>query len=366
METHFSLGLAAILFAATFSACSSDEDATETELNPDRKAITFSTVSDMAKQTRATAVTPSNAETQVSNFKVWAYFNQGSDQTYYMGTAGQDGLILDRDQSNTANWNHRTATDKHYWPSTSTPLNFYALTPAENDNYSFNSEALTYNVPTDNAQQQDVMVARANDQTSETSNGNVALQFQHALSQISFSAKTNSTDLTVEVNGITVHNVNNSYTFNLKDGSAATSLGNETANYAIGMAASPVTVSSTTDATNLTADNGVLLMAPQTLTAWANNTATTAADAATPKQSYLEISCKIMSHGLYLVGSADEYGTAYVSFPTTWEAGKKYVYTLVFGGGKKADGTDQLTPITFSVTATDWNTDAENNSDVTL
>ena len=33
------------------------------------------------------------------------------------------------------------------------------------------------------------------------------------------------------------------------------------------------------------------------------------------------------------VGSADSYKTIYVPFGDTWVAGKRHIYTLIFGGG---------------------------------
>lgn len=39
---------------------------------------------------------------------------------------------------------------------------------------------------------------------------------------------------------------------------------------------------------------------------------------------------------------------------TAWEPGKKYIYTLNFGGGYDADGKVILSPMKFTPTVEDW------------
>lgn len=120
-----------------------------------------------------------------------------------------------------------------------------------------------------------------------------------------------------------------------------------------------ITVNSNTAAIDIST-NTPMLNIPQTLTAWtvsAPNKSKLEADNA--KQCYLEISCKIQQSGVYLLGSASEYKTIYVPFGDTWVAGKRHIYTLIFGGGYTDQGEAVLNPIQFDAETTGW-VDADN------
>ena len=72
------------------------------------------------------------------------------------------------------------------------------------------------------------------------------------------------------------------------------------------------------------------------------------------KQSYLSIECKISIGDVYYSGSKSGYGTLYVPFGADWEPGKRYVYTLIFGGGYTEKGNPVLTPISFEPSVETW------------
>ena len=115
-----------------------------------------------------------------------------------------------------------------------------------------------------------------------------------------------------------------------------------------------IEVNGNATATDISTDTPMLNI-PQTLTAWtvsAPNKSKLEADNA--KQCYLEIACKIQQSGAYLLGSADNYGTIYVPFGATWEPGKRYIYTLIFGGGYTDQGEAVLNPIQFDAETTGW------------
>lgn len=102
-----------------------------------------------------------------------------------------------------------------------------------------------------------------------------------------------------------------------------------------------------------------LMMIPQELKKWSTYSAGTAvskADADNAKECYLEISMKLKQNDSYLIGSAAEYKTVYVPFDnaTGWEPGKRYIYTLIFGGGYDDQGEPILSPITFNAATADW------------
>ena len=65
---------------------------------------------------------------------------------------------------------------------------------------------------------------------------------------------------------------------------------------------------------------------------------------------------KLKQNDSYLIGSAAEYKTVYVPFDnaTGWEPGKRYIYTLIFGGGYDDQGEPILSPITFDAATADW------------
>ena len=119
-------------------------------------------------------------------------------------------------------------------------------------------------------------------------------------------------------------------------------------------------MNSNTNATDISSDHPLLTI-PQTLTAWGVKDGTkTKENADDAGQSYLEISCKIQQSGVYLCGSANAYGTIYVPFGASWEPGKRYIYTLIFGGGYDAEGNEILKPIEFDAETTDWVDDPNN------
>lgn len=104
-----------------------------------------------------------------------------------------------------------------------------------------------------------------------------------------------------------------------------------------------------------------MLFAPQTLKAW--NTSHNITEAENLDESYLVISCKIKINDFYYLGSDNGYETLYVPFGGyEWQPGKRYVYTLVFGGGYDADGNTILQPIKFEPSVEEWGEDTKNST----
>ena len=356
--TMMSLALMGMVSVGALSSCSQDDEPGAAQ-SVSSNAIRFNATTANAAGTRGLPTTSANYLTQVSNFKVWGTLVNGG--AYYLGHTGDAGILIANKGG--GKWDYNTATDMVYWPNEA--MNFYAVTPSSNSNYSFNGGLLTYTVPTDNSQQIDLMTAKAVNQTKTTNKGVVNLQFQHALSQVVFKAITKSSNLSVEIQSITIHNVNSVMALGLNG--TATAPAAKYANYSLGMGGTKtVAVTDASKAVNLTAADGALMLVPQTLTGWTDKTSTTAADAA--HQAYIEIVCKITSKTsagvTYLVGTATAYDKTCVSLPATWEAGKRYVYTLQFGGGKDPNtGADRFAPITFTMNVSDW---ADSSSNIAL
>lgn len=372
----FSLVTAFVVTASVtgFYACSDTDNDYNASPSAKEGPIGFVATVDNNGGTRALPTTASNYLTQMKDFKVWGFFTNGTE--YYLGTQGNGGIYITH-TAGKGDWGYKTATDVAYWPSNA--LNFYGVSPSDNANYTFTAQTLDYKVPTDQSKQVDLLVALAGNQTKSTG-GKVNMAFQHALSQITFKGMTKSSNLSVDVQSITVHNILDTRTVNfapaqnpqyLTANALTGAAKGSYENYNVGLSKN-TTVNSTTTAVSLTDANGALLLAPQTTTKWADNTSTT--DANTKHQTYLEITCKITSttrngdktNVSYLVGSETAYGKTYVPIAFNWQPGKHYTYTLLFGVGKNDKGDETTIPIEFSVNVSDWTNGAAESSNVSF
>ena len=356
------------IFGALLMGCS-DEEIANVETSS-RNAIGFNVLSNAA-ETRATPTTPSNLTS--TDFDVFAFT---ADGTAFMGKVdtdfGHDGVKI---VYNNGKWDYKNASDLRYWPSEA--LDFYAFNPGtvSEDMMVFYSWEATkdvqkisytcmdeYGSGTTHANY-DVMYAMAKGQTKDMNNGIVKFNFKHILSQVVFKAKTQYDNMQVDIDMIKIHNFKFAGAFTLP------ATAEETGSWSSSDLAFPhaftvvknanITVNSNTAATDISTKTPMLNI-PQTLTAWtvsAPNKSKLEADNA--KQCYLEISCKIRQSGAYLLGSASEYKTIYVPFGDTWVAGKRHIYTLIFGGGYDDQGEAVLNPIRFDAETTGW-VDADN------
>ena len=338
------------------------------------------TVTTSKSATRALPITSSNYLTQMKGFKVWANYSSSATGTgvvpgaLYMGYSQKEGISISGNGS--GGWYYLSETDKYYWPATTAPLNFYAITPRKDDSIELVNNNLSelpvemakVTVPTENNKQVDVMIASALNQTSATNNKTVALQFKHALSQIVFQGILSSDKIRVEIGGLTIKNIANAGVIGFKAGTqeiGVTADKTNVADYSIGLS-NQTMVSSTSRLSEFTAEDGALIIMPQTLTGWTTTSSVpvTTAQADSKKQTYLSISCKIKSGDTYLVGSSTAFGNVYVPFSASFLPGKKYVYTLIFGenasssgqsqGAFDANGNPILQTIQFSANVQDW------------
>lgn len=356
------------IFGALLMGCS-DEEIANVETSS-RNAIGFNVLSNAA-ETRATPTTPSNLTS--TDFDVFAFT---ADGTAFMGKVDtdfeHDGVkIVYKD----GKWDYDDANDLRYWPSEA--LDFYAFNPGtvSEDMMVFYSWEATkdvqkisytcmdeYGSGTTHANY-DVMYAMAKGQTKDMNNGIVKFNFKHILSQVVFKAKTQYDNMQVDIDMIKIHNFKFAGAFTLP------ATAEETGSWSSSDLAFPhaftvvknanITVNSNTAATDISTKTPMLNI-PQTLTAWtvsAPNKSKLEADNA--KQCYLSITCKIQQSGAYLLGSADSYGAIYVPFGDTWVAGKRHIYTLIFGGGYDDQGEAVLNPIRFDAETTGW-VDADN------
>lgn len=370
----------ALASMALLSACSSDNELANVGTTASN-AIGFHVVGNKA-ETRATPITPDNLTS--TDFNVFAYKNNnGADGEIFMGDNGLNhGLSGVTIKYKNEKWDYDNPADLHYWPKEGS-LNFYAVSPASIPEgvtlYSWDIQQETktitytcfdeYNVSNGNSNP-DVMYAITKDQTQSTQAGKVNLNFQHILSQIVFQAKTVNSDMEVDIKEIKIKNFKIGGTFTIPtDGSSPSqsswsSLG-EVFKF------SPFTVIKKTDAdpikitgteaTDISSTTPMLFV-PQQLTGW--NVAHKIDDAETNGESYLIINCKIKQKNDYLHGKETQYEDLYVPFGTSWEPGKRYIYTLIFVGGYNAQGQAILQPINFKAEVGKW-VDAATTIDVT-
>ena len=368
------------IFGALLMGCS-DEEIANVETSS-RNAIGFNVLSNAA-ETRATPTTPSNLTS--TDFDVFAFT---ADGTVFMGTDhmvfGHDGVnIVYKDNK----WDYKNAGDLRYWPTEA--LDFYAFNPGtvSDDMVGFYSWEVTKDVQkiryscideygAGTHANYDVMYAIAKDRTKDMNNGVVKFNFKHILSQVVFKAKTEYDNMQVDINMIKIYNVKIGGVFTLPAAADVTGnwsdldgLPSEASGLGIFTVVKDksITVDGNATVTDITTDTP-MLNRPQTLTAWnVSETATkTTTQANEAKQCYLSISCKIRQSGAYLLGSASEYKTIYVPFGDTWVAGKRHIYTLIFGGGYTDRGEAVLNPIQFDAETTDWGNADKADKDVNV
>ena len=366
------------IFGALLMGCS-DEEIANVETSS-RNAIGFNVLSNAA-ETRATPTTNTNLKN--TDFDVFAFT---ADGTAFMGKVdtdfGHDGVNI---VYNNGKWDYKNASDLRYWPTGA--LDFYAFNPGTVSedmmmNYMWEASGTVqkisctcideYGANTGHANY-DVMYAIAKGQEKDMNNGIVKFNFKHILSQVVFKAKTEYDNMQVDINMIKIHNVKMGGFFTLPataDGTGSWSDPADLPSEVSGLGKftvvkdANITVESNTTATDISTTTP-MLNRPQELTAWkVSETGTkTKEQADDAKQCYLEIACKIRQSGAYLLGSASEYKTIYVPFGDTWVAGKRHIYTLIFGGGYTDQGEAVLNPIQFDAETTGW-VDANSNVNV--
>ena len=364
------------IFGALLMGCS-DEEIANVETSS-RNAIGFNVLSNAA-ETRAIPTTPDNLTS--TDFDVFAFTTDG---TAFMGKVdtdfGHDGVKI---VYKNGKWDYDDANDLRYWPTEA--LDFYAFNPGtvSEDMIVFYSWEATkdvqkisytcmdeYGSGTTHANY-DVMYAMAKGQTKDMNNGIVKFNFKHILSQVVFKAKTQYDNMQVDIDVIKIHNFKFAGAFTLPaaaDGTGSWSSSDLAFPHAFTVVKNAnITVNSNTEATDITT-NTPMLNIPQELTAWkVSETATKSKlEADNAKQCYLEIACKIRQSGAYLLGSASEYKTIYVPFGDTWVAGKRHIYTLIFGGGYNDQGEAVLNPIQFDAETTDWGNADKADKDVNV
>lgn len=370
--------LVVAVVATVFASCSNEEELANVGKS-ESNAIRFAGISGLS-DTRTTPIDTHNLTS--TNFDVMAFMS--SDNALFMGGKHEAGHS---DQGvkivyNRTVWDYDDKDKMAYWP-TSGNVDFYAVSPAITGDlvlqgfaYDMTSDAKTISYTTvdeynSKGTNHDVMYAVTKGRNKEN-NGTrpVQMNFKHILSQVVFKAKTTSSILEVDVDSVKIHNFVHSGKFTLPAGEPAMSDWklSPAAKGAYTVKLNAANVKTKNAVVNLSDMNSPLMLIPQKLTKWRTYSAGTAVsipEADNAIESYLEISMKLKQNDSYLIGSATEYKTVYVPFDnvTGWEPGKRYIYTLIFGGGYDDQGEPILSPITFNAATADW-VDASAGADV--
>lgn len=361
--------LAVAVVATVFASCSNEEELANVGKS-ESNAIRFAGISGLS-DTRTTPIDTHNLTS--TNFDVMAFMS--SDNTLFMGGKHVSG-VSDHGVKivyNTSAWDYDDKDKMAYWPTVG-DVDFYAVSPAITDDlvlqgfvYDMTSAAKTISYSTvdeynSKGTNHDVMYAVTKGRNKKN-NGTMPVQmnFKHILSQVVFKAKTTSSILEVDVENVKIHNFVHSGTFTLPAGEPAMSDWklSPAAKGAYTVKLNAANVKTKNAVVNLSDMNSPLMLIPQKLTKWSTYSAGTAVsipEAEKAKECYLEISMKLKQNDSYLIGSAAEYKTVYVPFDnaTGWEPGKRYIYTLIFGGGYDDQGEPILSPITFDAATADW------------
>lgn len=329
--------LLAALSALALAACVNDETI---EMNPGN-AVGFRPSTE--NSTRAT-VTTSNT---IQDFKVWGYYRKSDN-------AGYTSFMEEQVVSKAGNeWVYSPV---RFWP-TSGEVDFYSVSPADvTTNITKDAQQIVnYTVNTDPSKQIDLLYAVNMGCTDNTNSGNgVPVNFRHALSQVVFKAKTANPSIEVEIESITLKSVMSKGTFTFPT-ETTTAIGSfdtyeeavedgtfgkwelskdakDLQFYTVKLDQAK-TVPSNGEAVDLTTtDNGVLLLMPQVL-AESDYTYEGQTGSSAPK---MEIKCKIYNVSgedkTLVLGYPKSFGTlSNIPFEGTWQQGRKYTYTLIFG-----------------------------------
>ena len=366
--------LVAALSAVALTACTNDE---VMEVNRGR-GITFQVATEAS--TRATATTTGT----IDEFTVWGFTTENGENKTLM-----DALAVTRTGET---WGY---TGTIYWPAN--PVDFYSVSPTPESGkvsegtVSIANDAQTisdFTANTDQSKQVDLLYAvNKGEKKADHTASAVSINFRHALSQIVFRAKNTNENLTVTIRGVKVGNIKKTGDFTYPTSSTTTQNTSETGTitastqgtwanveteetFAAGV--TPQTLPGVEEAVDLTtktgtAYSGALFMIPQKLTAW--DPETIGALSPTNKGVYFLVDCQMLSgeDDVTVWPTAemdtDNDGYAEVAIPAsdlTWEQGKKYIYTFVFGkGGGYEPGTDPdpdptLYGIDFTVTVDEF------------
>jgi len=344
--------LVAGLLALGLGATSCSENTAVDTPQATTGAISFRTLNDYAK-TRGTEVTTGTMNQTGVKFNVWA---QDAGQTAFR----MNGVEVEYDGAT-----YFKSTADYFWPE-SGDVNFWAVynnyvgtTTVDNTTKNitgFVPTAAHGTEPMTDLQKDLVMAYGTGNKAGNEATG-MPLNFQHALSQIEFQALNNSPSYDVYIAGISIHNLDGSadVTFQAAAADKPTWTNNGNAATAaveyhnLGSFPSAAVGTTAGAVTSGAAAGSNFMLIPQDITAYAAGTIT-----GSFARVYIQVRDKSSGDIIYPyatngggpVTTSNENNVAAADVPLpaiTWEAGKKYIYTLDFSNGV---GNKPFTPVT--------------------
>lgn len=244
--------LAAIAAVVTLGACSNDAELGTTGATKE-KEIGFRSFIDKGNNTRATVTTSGN----ILNFTLTGWWDRTNKIS---GTGLNDGIANDKEvaeavanamtngntveneylfnavditrrETGFSDWEY---SPKRYWPADDIiggGVAFFAYSPASSQNVSqgikgYEGGKLTYTVPNPDKStarekaQEDFLLARTNPRNTDgtvKNDGDVNLNFVHALSRVKFFARTSNTNVTYIIGGVELVNLAMTGSIDLKN-----------------------------------------------------------------------------------------------------------------------------------------------------
>ncbi len=321
---------------------------------------------------RATEVTNANLKT----FYVSSFLGDTPYMTNVAYTQGSDGFY--------------NSASPYYWPGDNSSLDFYAYYPSANELLQMDDvepEGLSeaegngsliftstekklenFNVPDSIKNQVDFITANGTGNKSANELAGLELTFGHRLSQIEIQAKSANKEYTYKVVGVRIGRAQYIGSFDFTTNTWELDSWHDTEVYT----SSCPEVTLTETPVSIMGPDGNAMLLPQTLTPWSpsgdpDNVA---------REAYISVLVQITTTDtgarIYpfptdklkdeATGELRQYAWASIPLSGTWEAGKKYVYTLDFTNGAGYVDPDDPTPgdpvlggpIKFTVNVSPW------------
>lgn len=355
------------VLALSLSSCTADE---QLGVNTTQDAIAFSI--NAINQTRAAnSYKPNNMP---ASFNVWAN---------YTGTDGSKVPYIDDDLVNRngdATSTSYKPTKTRYWPESVESMNFYAYVDDDNK-FDYNNGApkfVDFKVNSTVAEQLDLMYAGSTGVTKDKSNA-IPINFKHALSQVCFNAKNETSHLRITFHKIEVCGLCDKGTFTFPASSDEETNG---ASWSLSEAEEDKNKSYTIDNLNVVVNpettesmsitgqkekedgsidySNVMTLMPQyrakaSGSSWnpgGHNTTSNYENGACFK---IWLTVENKADGVF--SPVVENKMFYVLSDVNWYPGKRYVYTLTFDNNWRSEG---LSTLDFQVSCQDYEDQTEN------
>lgn len=367
------LTLAALL---AFTSCTN-------EINEEGFVDKANTISFSAYSNKTRAVTGDITSDNMKgdNFGVFGYYN---NSPYLFKKDGDIYKAVEQywkssSEGNNGSWEYQTSSELKFWPNGS--MDFYAFFPYS-DNATYTESNASGDVMTISSTicSHDVLFAK----TSTSIVERVPLTFHHAFSRIKgLNIKVNGGNVgeaEVEVAVKEIEFINTSTSGDIKvnaEGNASYTIASTNVPVKKTFDANTTISKSSQDGVNLIsdADYKYLFATNSSVTNSVIGTAKTMWDGTktsltegktleTLGQVCLKLTCKVKDNNHYIVGDANTDGVVYIPLTgthsnqnsvTTFDAGKRYTYNIVFSHnvGYDVNGDPILNPILFNVSSVD-------------